>query len=65
MDALPALRAATDPRVLGGQYYSPRGFLGAKEDTKLAHSSRQLHDTAIRRRLWTVSEELTRVEFPV
>src|SRR3982074_1525376 len=26
--ALPVLRAATDPGVLGGQYYGPRGPLG-------------------------------------
>jgi hypothetical protein len=27
----------------------------------LAHSSRQSHDTAIQRRLWTISEQLTSV----
>ena len=31
----------------------------------LAHSSRQSHDTASQRRLWTISEELTGVTFPV
>src|SRR5215467_10420648 len=30
MGALPVLRAATDPGVLGGQYYGPGGFLGAR-----------------------------------
>src|SRR5215813_6712089 len=30
MGALPTLRAATDPRVLGGQYYGPGGFFGAR-----------------------------------
>src|SRR6478672_4868799 len=29
MGALPTLRAATDPGVLGGQYYGPGGFSGA------------------------------------
>jgi NAD(P)-dependent dehydrogenase (short-subunit alcohol dehydrogenase family) len=65
MGALPVLRAATDPGVLGGQYYGPRGFLGARGYPALAHSSRRSHDTAIQRRLWTVSEELTGVTFPV
>jgi NAD(P)-dependent dehydrogenase (short-subunit alcohol dehydrogenase family) len=64
MGALPTLRAATDPGVLGGQYYGPGGFFGARGYPKLAHSSGQSHDTAIQRRLWTVSEELTGVTFP-
>jgi NAD(P)-dependent dehydrogenase (short-subunit alcohol dehydrogenase family) len=63
--ALPALRAATDPRVLGGQYYGPDGFFGARGYPKLAQSSQQSHDTTIQRRLWTVSEELTGVTFLV
>jgi NAD(P)-dependent dehydrogenase (short-subunit alcohol dehydrogenase family) len=64
MGALPTLRAATDPGVLGGQYYGPRGFFGTRGYPKLAKSSRQSHDTAIQRRLWAVSEELTGVTFP-
>jgi hypothetical protein len=65
MGALPVLRAATGPGVSGGQYYGPGGFLGVRGYPKLAHSSRQSHDTGIQRRLWTVSEELTGVTFPV
>ncbi|HEV8276290.1 MAG TPA: oxidoreductase [Streptosporangiaceae bacterium] len=65
MGALPTLRAATNPGVLGGQYYGPGGFFGARGYPRLAKSSRQSHDTAIQRRLWTVSEELTGVTFPV
>jgi NAD(P)-dependent dehydrogenase (short-subunit alcohol dehydrogenase family) len=65
MGALPTLRAATDPGVLGGQYYGPGGFFGARGYPKLVESSGQSHDTAIQRRLWTVSEELTGVTFPV
>ena len=64
MGALPILRAATDPGVLGGQYYGPGGFFGARGYPKRAESSRQSHDPAIQRRLWTVSEELTGVTFP-
>jgi NAD(P)-dependent dehydrogenase (short-subunit alcohol dehydrogenase family) len=65
MGALPVLRAATDPGVLGGQYYGPGGLFGARGYPKLAKSSGQSHDTAIQRRLWAVSEELTGVTFPV
>jgi NAD(P)-dependent dehydrogenase (short-subunit alcohol dehydrogenase family) len=64
MGALPILRAATDPGVAGGQYYGPGGVLGARGYPKQAHSSRQSHDTAIQRRLWAVSEELTGVTLP-
>jgi NAD(P)-dependent dehydrogenase (short-subunit alcohol dehydrogenase family) len=65
MGALPVLRAATDPGVLGGQYYGPRGLFGARGYPELAHSSRRSRDTATQRRLWAVSEELTGVTFPV
>jgi len=65
MGALPVLRAATDPGVLGGRYYGPGGFFGARGYPKPAESSRRSHDTATQRRLWTVSEELTGVTFPV
>src|SRR5215470_7528585 len=65
MGALPTLRAATDPGVLGGQYYGPGRLLGTRGYPTLAHSSRQSHDTAIQRHLWTVSEDLTGVTFPV
>src|SRR5215469_9174835 len=65
MGALPVLRAATDPGVLGGQYYGPAGLFGTRGYPKLAESSGQSHNTAIQRRLWTVSEELTGVTFPV
>src|SRR6266481_1805750 len=54
MGALPVLRAATDPGVLGGQYYGPGGLFGARGYPKMAQSSGQSHDTAIQRRLWTV-----------
>src|SRR5712692_778438 len=58
MGALPILRAAADPGVLGGQYYGPSRLFGARGYPELARSSGQSHDPAIQRRLWTVSEEL-------
>lgn len=67
MGALPILRAATDPDVLGGQYYGPGGRLtrGSRGHPTLVESSPQSHDSANQRRLWAISEELTGVRFPV
>ncbi|ALG09071.1 SDR family NAD(P)-dependent oxidoreductase [Kibdelosporangium phytohabitans] len=63
--ALPTLRAATDPVALGGQYYGPSGFAEGRGAPVLVRSSAQSHDAELQRRLWTVSEELTGVKFPV
>jgi NAD(P)-dependent dehydrogenase (short-subunit alcohol dehydrogenase family) len=65
MGALPTLRAATDPGVLGGQYFGPDGFGEQRGYPKVVASSRASHDLDVQRRLWAVSEELTGVEFPV
>jgi NAD(P)-dependent dehydrogenase (short-subunit alcohol dehydrogenase family) len=65
MGALPSLRAATDPGVLGGQYYGPQGILEQRGCPKVVTSSEQSYDIGIQQRLWTVSEELTKVVFPV
>lgn len=65
MGALPILRAATDPGVLGGQYYGPGGFLETRGYPKIVESSSQSHDTAVQQRLWKISQELTGVAFPV
>ncbi|HET6735974.1 SDR family NAD(P)-dependent oxidoreductase [Mycobacterium sp.] len=65
MGALPTLRAATDPAVLGGQYFGPDGFGEQRGYPKVVASSQASHDTAAQRRLWAVSEELTGVVFPV
>jgi NAD(P)-dependent dehydrogenase (short-subunit alcohol dehydrogenase family) len=64
MGALPSLRAATDPAVLGGQYYGPDGFLEMRGYPKVVSSNGRSHDTDVQRRLWTVSEELTGVVYP-
>ena len=63
--ALPTLRAATDPTVQGGQYYGPEGLGEQRGHPKLVQSSAQSHDAELQRRLWSVSEELTGVKFPV
>jgi len=65
MGALPTLRAATDPGVQGGQYYGPDGIGETRGHPKVVKSSAQSHNEDIQRRLWTASEELTGVTYPV
>lgn len=65
---LATLRAATDPAVLGGQYYGPAfpsPAFGLVGHPKLVISTRQSYDAELQRRLWAVSEELTGVTYPV
>ncbi|KUI36368.1 short-chain dehydrogenase [Mycobacterium sp. IS-1496] len=65
MGALPTLRAATDPDVRGGQYFGPDGIGEQRGHPKLVQSNARSYDEAAQRRLWSVSEELTGVTFPV
>ncbi|GIE83466.1 short-chain dehydrogenase [Actinoplanes philippinensis] len=65
MGALPTLRAATDPAVRGGQYYGPGGRGELRGHPRPVTSSPASHDEAVQRRLWSVSENLTGVTFPV
>jgi NAD(P)-dependent dehydrogenase (short-subunit alcohol dehydrogenase family) len=64
MGALPTLRAATDPGVRNGEYYGPGGIGEQRGHPKRVGSSTQSHDVDLQRRLWTVSEELTGVNYP-
>lgn len=63
--ALATLRAATDPAVRGGQYFGPSGFRELVGHPKVVQSSKKSRDVGVQQRLWTVSEELTGVKFPV
>ena len=65
MGALPTLRAATDPAVLGGQYYGPGGRGEVRGHPRLVTSSPESYDLPVQQRLWAVSEDLTGVKFPV
>jgi NAD(P)-dependent dehydrogenase (short-subunit alcohol dehydrogenase family) len=65
MGALPTLRAAADPAAQNGQYYGPDGFGEQRGHPKVVESSAQSHNADIQHRLWTVSEELTGVTYPV
>lgn len=63
--ALATLRAATDPAVRGGQYYGPSGFRELVGHPVLVRSNAMSHDADVQARLWSVSEDLTGVTFPV
>ncbi len=62
MGALPTLRAATDPKVKGGEYYGPSQrfeLVGPPVRVKPNAASR---DRQVARRLWDLSIELTGVD---
>jgi NAD(P)-dependent dehydrogenase (short-subunit alcohol dehydrogenase family) len=65
MGALPTLRAATDPGVLGGQYFGPGGIAELRGYPRVVASNNRSHDVDAAKRLWAVSEELTSVVYPV
>ncbi|MFI9642187.1 oxidoreductase [Micromonospora sp. NPDC051925] len=62
--ALPTLYAAV-AEVPGGSYAGPGGFLEGRGAPKLVGRSKAARDGGVARRLWTVSEELTGVTFPL
>jgi NAD(P)-dependent dehydrogenase (short-subunit alcohol dehydrogenase family) len=65
MGALPTLRAATDPDVIGGTYYGPEGPFQFTGYPVVVTSSVRSHNREAQRRLWVESEQLTGVTYPV
>ncbi|MEV4213522.1 oxidoreductase [Micromonospora sp. NPDC049662] len=63
--ALPVLRAATDPRAAGGEYYGPGGPGQFKGAPKPQRAPKGAYDPATRRRLWEMSEVATGVAYPL
>ncbi len=63
--ALPQLFAATAPTVAGGQFYGPSRFKETRGDPTEVQAVPAAHDPATGRRLWSVSEQLTGVTFPL
>ena len=61
--ALPQLRAATAADVRGGDYYGPDRFFEQRGHPVKVQSNRASHDEAVARRLWSVSEKLTGVQY--
>jgi NAD(P)-dependent dehydrogenase (short-subunit alcohol dehydrogenase family) len=62
--ALPTLYAATQD-LPGASYVGPNGFAETRGAPTLVGRSNAASDPATARRLWTVSEELTGVRFPL
>ncbi len=62
--ARPQIHAATAPAVANNEYYGPDGFMEqhGKGAMRVARTGRA-RDTEDARRLWAVSEELTRVSY--
>ncbi|MXR53063.1 SDR family NAD(P)-dependent oxidoreductase [Halovenus sp. WSH3] len=61
--ALPMLYAATHSEITGGEYVGPGGFANMRGTPELQESSDRSYDESSAQRLWTVSEELTGVEY--
>lgn len=62
MGALPQIRAAVDPGVIGGEYYGPSGMGEMKGYPVRVRSNGKTHDREAARKLLVVSEELTGVK---
>jgi NAD(P)-dependent dehydrogenase (short-subunit alcohol dehydrogenase family) len=62
MGALPALRAATDPAAVGGEFYGPRRRFDTGYPARVESSARS-HEVADQARLWDLSERLTGVSY--
>lgn len=62
--ALPVLYAAVAD-VPGNSYAGPSGFLQGRGAPRLVGRSRSARDSDLARHLWTVSEQLTGVTFPL
>jgi len=65
MGALPTLRAATDPGAAGGDYFGPSGPLQMTGPPVRVRSSARSYDAGAAHRLWTESEKLTGVSYPL
>jgi NAD(P)-dependent dehydrogenase (short-subunit alcohol dehydrogenase family) len=62
--ALPTIYAATAD-IPGNSFAGPSGFMEQRGAPKLVGRSAAAKDAEVARRLWDVSEELTRVRFPL
>ena len=61
--ALPQLYAATDPNVVGGEFFGPDGWMENRGYPKIVHPSPKAQNPELAAQLWTASEELTGVTF--
>ncbi len=65
MGALPTLRAAVDTSVAGGDYFGPDGLGEQRGHPVKVDSSNRAKDDTAAGRLWQLSEQLTKVTYPI
>ncbi|TMW65995.1 hypothetical protein Poli38472_003760 [Pythium oligandrum] len=65
MGALPSLYAATAPGVKSGEFYGPGGFMSLGGHPALEDPSEDSKSATTALKLWEVSEQLTKVSFPI
>ena len=63
--ALPSLYGATAPDVRGGEYFGPSRMFEMWGAPKRAVRSARARDEAVASRLWSVSQELTGLAYPI
>jgi NAD(P)-dependent dehydrogenase (short-subunit alcohol dehydrogenase family) len=63
--ALPILRAAVDGSAKGGEYYGPSGLLKMTGHPVVVSSTAASRDPKIALQLWEISEQLTKVAYPL
>jgi len=63
MGALPTLYAAASPEMRGDDYIGPNGFAEMWGNPAKAKRSSAARDSAVAKRLWEVSEQLTNVQY--
>lgn len=61
--ALPEIRASVDSDVKGAEYYGPKGFNEMGGYPILVKSVNESHNSSYAKRLWEMSEELTKVRY--
>ncbi|NED69071.1 short-chain dehydrogenase, partial [Streptomyces sp. SID10244] len=63
--ALPSLYAATSPDATNGTFYGPTQMFGSRGAPGISGYNKRADDKAVRGGLWTTSEKLTDVGFPI
>ncbi len=63
MGVLPVLYAATVPDAVGGSYIGPSSMFEMRGYPEVVSSNRKSHDDSVARQLWSLSEQLTGVNY--
>lgn len=63
MGALPVLYAATVPDAAGGSYLGPSSMFESRGYPEVVSSNRKSYDESVARQLWSLSEQLTGINY--